>query len=432
MPQPLTVLLTGANGFIGRYVMGALLSAGHHVVPAVRRPAEIDWLLSAPAAIRVDMNRDVQPEDWLDRLTGIDAVINCAGVLQGRPGQSIDAIHEAAPKALFEACRRAGVRRVIQISAISAEPAADTAYAATKHAADRFLAVTDLDWVILRPSLVYAAGAFGGTALFRALAALPGMLPLIGRGDQPFQPIHIDDLTATILLLLQDRAINRVVLDPVGPERVSLRDVLVDLRAWLGLPPARVVRVPRALVGLVARLGDLVGGPVSTTALKQLDFGNAGSPDAFMTATGIRPRRWRDVLLANPAQWQDRWHARLYFVRPLLRGALILTWLGSGIVGLLQPATRLAPLLQRLGLDGAIGVSMAAGFSVVDLAIALALLLRWRPGLTAAAQLCVVLGYTIGLGLLAPGLWMDPFGPLLKNLPILAAILALGALETDR
>jgi uncharacterized protein YbjT (DUF2867 family) len=98
------VLLTGANGFIGRYILGALLAAGHHVVPAVRRPDEIDRLLPMPAAIRVDMNRDIRPEDWQHRLDGIDAVINCAGVLQGRPGQSIEAIHEAAPKALFEAC----------------------------------------------------------------------------------------------------------------------------------------------------------------------------------------------------------------------------------------------------------------------------------------------------------------------------------------
>jgi hypothetical protein len=163
-----------------------------------------------------------------------------------------------------------------------------------------------------------------------------------------------------------------------------------------------------------------------------LDFGNVGSVEAFVTATGIRPRRWRDALRANPAQWQDRWHARLYFVRPLLRGSLVLTWLGSGIVGLLQSPAQLAPLLQRLGLAGPVGEDVGLGFSIVDLALALALLLRWRPGLTMIVQLLVVLGYTIGLGMLAPGLWMDPFGPLLKNLPILAAIVALSALETDR
>jgi uncharacterized protein YbjT (DUF2867 family) len=149
----MNVLLTGANGFIGGYILGALLAAGHSVVPAVRRPEEIDRFLPATAAIRIDMNRDVETEDWIDRLSGIDAVVNCAGVLQGRPGQSIDAIHAAAPKALFEACRRAGVYRVIQISTISAEAGANTAYAATKQEADRFLAETELDWIILRPSM---------------------------------------------------------------------------------------------------------------------------------------------------------------------------------------------------------------------------------------------------------------------------------------
>ena len=428
----MNILLTGANGFIGRYLMARLHTAGHRVVPAVRRPAEIDRLLPAPTAIQVDLNLDVRPEDWMPRLAGIDAVINCAGVLQGRPGQSIEAIHAAAPIALFEACRQAGVRRVIQISAISAEPAAGTAYAATKLAADRFLVGTELDWVIVRPSLVHAAGAFGGTALFRALAALPGIIPVIGRGDQPFRPIHIDDLAALVLRAVEDRAINRTTLDPVGPDRVTLRELLVDLRAWLGLPPARVIGIPMALVAPVARLGDLFGGPVSTTALKQLAFGNDGDPDAFAAASGLRPKGWRVALLAHPAQWQDRWHARLYFVRPLLRWSLALTWLGSGLVGLLQPAERLAAITAEMGLAAPLGHALGTLFSLADLVLALALVTRWRPGLVAAAQLLLVGSYTIGLGLLLPALWGEPFGPLLKNLPILAAILALGALEADR
>jgi uncharacterized protein YbjT (DUF2867 family) len=69
--------------------------------------------------------------------------------------------------------RARGVRRVVQVSAISAEPAAGTAYAATKHAADEHLRSTGLEWTILRPSLVVARGAYGGTALFRGMAALP-------------------------------------------------------------------------------------------------------------------------------------------------------------------------------------------------------------------------------------------------------------------
>jgi uncharacterized protein YbjT (DUF2867 family) len=97
------VLLTGANGFLGRYILAALLKAGHDVVPAVRNTVQADRLLPSPASIHADFNRDIRKEDWLPRLDGIDAVINCAGILQGSVSQSIDAIHSKAPQVLFSA-----------------------------------------------------------------------------------------------------------------------------------------------------------------------------------------------------------------------------------------------------------------------------------------------------------------------------------------
>jgi uncharacterized protein YbjT (DUF2867 family) len=318
------VLLTGANGFIGRYVLAALLQAGHDVVPAVRRPVEVDRLLPRPAAIRVDFNHATDLKDWAPYLAGIDAVINCAGILQGRPGQSIDAIHARAPIALFQACEAAGVKRVIQISAISAEPGAGTGYATTKHAADVHLAGTDLDWVILRPSLVYAQGAHGGTALFRAIAALPFAIPLPGSGDQQFQPIHMDDLTGAIVAILANPSVRRITADPVGPEVISLSRLFADLRQWLGFAPAPTIAVPMPLMRFAARIGDVLGGSLNTTALRQVDFGNTGPVEPFVAATGIHPRSWKVGLNQHPATTEDRRQARLYFVRPLLRVALAL------------------------------------------------------------------------------------------------------------
>jgi uncharacterized protein YbjT (DUF2867 family) len=426
------ILLTGANGFIGRYLLAALLAAGHEVVPAVRRPAETDRLLPAAVSIAVDLNRDTAPAAWRPRLAGIDAVINCAGILQGRPGQSIAAIHDAAPRALFEACREAGVARVIQISAISAEAGAGTAYSETKRAADRALAESGLDWIILRPSLVYAEGAYGGTALFRALAALPLAVPLVGDGGQLFRPIHVDDLCAAVLAILRQPAIRQQVIDPVGPDELSLRDILRDLRRWLGLPPAPLVPVPLPLVRLAAAIGDLAGGPVNGTALRQLAFGNSGTLQPFVAATGVRPRRWRDALLARPAQPQDRWHARLYLLRPLLRLSLAALWLGSGLVGLLQPVAVVEASLGGVGLDGGAVRLLTVLASAADLAIGAALLARWRPGTLAALQIALVLGYSLALTVARPALWADPFGPLLKNLPILAAVAVLAVLERER
>lgn len=428
----MNILLTGANGFIGKYLLAALQDAGHRVVPAIRNPRKTDALSPEPASIRIDFNTDTHPDDWLPRLAGIDAVINCAGILQARGRQSITAIHVDAPIALAIACERMGIRRFIQISAISAGEKAGSAYAATKQKTDEFVASTNLNWVILRPSLVYAQGAYGGTALFRAMAALPFRQPLPGNGDQVFQPIHVDDLCRTVLRILENPAINQIVIDPVGPEVLSLRQILTDLRSWLGFSPARFITVPMAVVRLASRLGDFLGGPLNTTALRQLQFGNTGDYGSFATVSGVTPQNWKDALRRSPAQVQDRWHARLYFVRPLLRLALAAMWLASGVLGLLVPTDTADAVGAFFALSPTALQIAIWGSSLTDILMGCLVLLRYRPGPLACAQLLLVAGYTALLGIAQIGLWSDPLGPLLKNLPIAVAILALAAIERDR
>lgn len=408
------ILLLGAAGFIGRELLAALAARGHRVVAAVRRRGPV-VPLGAHAVVTIDLNAATEPADWTDALADCDAVVNCAGVLQGTRGQSIDAIHARAPIALFRACEAAGVRRVVQVSAISAERSAGTEYALTKLAADDYLRSTSLEWTVVRPSLVVARGAYGGTAFFRALAALPFAIPVPGDGSQAFQPIHVNDVARVVTIALEDETLVRKTVDPVGPDVVTLRRLLEDYRRWLGFAPAPVIAMPRALVRLATWIGDRLGGPVNSTAMAQLAFGNTGDLAAFERTAGFTPRRWRDALAQEPAHTQDRWHARLYFVRPLLRTTLALLWIVSGVVGLFAGwGAALVP------------------FCVLDVVIGLLVAARWRPRLLAGIQVAVIAVYTLGTTLLWPGMWAHPLGPLLKNLPIVAAALALGAIEEER
>lgn len=425
------VLLLGAAGFIGRELAAALAARGHRVTAAVhRRRAAAGF--GAEQTLTVDLNTATEVEDWLPLLADSDAVVNCAGVLQGTRAQSIEAIHHRAPVALFRACERAGVRRVVQVSAISAERAAGTAYALTKLAADDYLRSTTLEWTVLRPSLVIARGAHGGTALFRAMAAFPFAIPVPGNGQQTFQPIHVADLAQVVVLALEDDALQRRTVDPVGPDVVTLRQLLEDYRRWLGWAPVPVVQVPRSLVRIAAWLGDKLGGPLNATALAQLEHGNTGDFAAFARVTGLAPRRWREGLAQEPAHTQDRWHARLYFVRPLLRWTLAALWLGSAIAGLFAIGEWAPLLASGLALSTPQAAFVLALLCGLDLVVGLLLLARWRPPVLAAAQLLMVGSYTLVATLLWPGLWGHPLGVLLKNLPILAAILALGTLEEER
>ncbi|HET9470507.1 MAG TPA: DoxX-like family protein, partial [Usitatibacter sp.] len=195
---------------------------------------------------------------------------------------------------------------------------------------------------------------------------------------------------------------------------------------------AMVVPVPVALAKAAAKVGDVIGGPLNSTAWSQLEHGNTGDADAYARQTGLAPLGWQEALGRHPAHAQDLWHARLYFVRPLLRITLALLWIGSGAAGWAAVAHWAGPLADGLGVSREVAAAVLRIACVLDVALGALVAARWRPALLAAIQAAVVIAYTAVAGLVDPALWTDPFGPLLKNLPILAAIAALAAIEEDR
>ena len=431
------ILVTGGDGFIGAHILAALRAAGHDVVGCARRPDPARRRLPDGAWIACDMVRDTDPAAWRPRLAGIDAVINCAGILQARRLAEMAAVHARAPAALFAACEAAGVRRVIQVSALGAGAGADTEFARTKAAADADLMGRDLDWLVVRPSLVYGAGSYGGTSLLRALAALPFLVPVPGRGDQRFQPIHVADLARAVCRLVEPGAPARRLIEAVGPEELSVRDIVLALRAWLGIAPAPLLPVPMGLVHAAARLGDALRavsgrGTLTTTALRQIARGSAGGDLAgFVAAAGFTPLSLAAGLAQQPSQVQDRWHARLYFVRPLLRLAIAAVWIVTGIVSVLPGARTTWSALQA-PFGEPLATALVWSGSALDIALGALLMVAWRTVAVGAAMIALTFGYLAAMSWLDPGLWLDPLGPLLKVLPLMAATLALIAIESDR
>src|SRR5712692_1156986 len=282
------ILLAGATGFIGRHVARALAAAGHEVVgcarrrdEAFRRYPEIGW-------IRADFATDCAASVWKPRLFGFDALVNAVGILRERRGQSFEAVHFGAPRALFQACAVLGVHRVIQVSALGCDANPDSAYQSTKLLAERFLATLDLDWVVVRPSLVYGEDS-PSSALFRLLARLP-VIPLIADGGQRLQPIHVDDLSEIIVRLLARGTPARATLELAGPRPITYKAMLADLRASLGGGSARYVRIPLTLVRIGAYASDLIGkGPIGRDTLGMLLHGNVALNNAAPLLLGRRP-----------------------------------------------------------------------------------------------------------------------------------------------
>ena len=430
-------LVTGAYGFIGREVVAALMREGVTVVGAGRDldfgrrifPG-IDW-------IACDFNRDTDVSRWRERLGGIDAVVNCVGILQGSVKDNAERIHGDATIALFEACAEAGVRRVVHVSAVSAESDVASGYARSKAKADTALASLDLDWVIVKPSLVIGPGAYGGTALMRGLAGLRYILPLPGPATERFQPIAADDLARGIAKLVTGETARRETLFAAGPEALSVGDILRSLRAWLGFAPAREVAVPLRLLRILLRFGDVAGwighaSAARTTSLTQMRHDRIVDGERFARIAGP-VKTFAETLRSTPATMQDRLHARAYFAVPFLQVALAVFWILSGLIALGPSTTLLAgTILAHIGVDPALAQPLVVLGAAVDVLAGILFLVPGWVRRAGALQLTISTVYLVGLSVVAPALWFDPFGALLKIIPLMGATLVVMAFQEKR
>lgn len=428
------ILVTGASGFIASHIVAALLTAGHDVVCCVRNVVAAKQRFWTATIIACDFNRDTSVDVWLARLRPLhlDAVINCVGVLQEGHRQNIQAIHYDAPVAMFQACSELGIKRVIQLSALGAGEV-DTAYSMTKHAADEYLLSMDgLSVLVVRPSVVHGVGSYGGTSLFRGLSALPFITPLVGKGEQRMSPVAITDLAYAMKHYVEHDEIAGKIIYATGPEEIAQKELLLILRRWLGFGRSICVSIPICIIKCVAKFGDCFKrSRVNTTSVKMLEHNNVHDSSEFQRTLPFTLKGFSQFLMENPSGTQERWHARLYFVRPMLRYCLTLLWLVSGVVPFFNVVGSNALLAQSLTSQSWIAATRVV-FSLIDITLGIMVLTRWRIQLTGTMQFLLVFGYTVASVFMIPEQWLNPIGPLVKNIPILAAILVWVVLEDDR
>lgn len=422
------ILLTGASGFIGQHLLRALLAEGHQVVCAARKPGNA----SDPRVtyVHADFTKDTDKSAWLARLSGIDAVINAVGIFKESGAQTFDRLHRDTPRALFAACAEAPqVRAVIQLSALGADEGAQTRYHLSKKAADDALALLPVPACIVQPSLVY--GPRGASArVFKALASMPFTLRF-GSAPQLVQPIHVDDLVAAIAALLrQPLAPGAPRVPLVGPTALPFTDYLGALRSAMGMGRLRVLHLPGGIARLLASLGRVLpGGLLDPDALSMLDRGNTADV-ADTTALLGHPPRGIECFVTEPAL--ERTRARLDWQLPILRYSIAFVWIATAIVSAgLYPPELSYELLARTGIPEALRPLMLYGAAAFDLALGLGILFLKRRRWLWLAQLGLIGFYTVVIAFRLPEFLLHPYGPLTKNLPMLAAIWLLYTMEEE-
>lgn len=421
------VLLTGATGFIGRAVAQALQHRGHAVLRVQRRPGRGD-------VVQADFAQVPSHAWWAARLAGVDAVVNAVGILREHGAQSFAALHTRAPAELFQACAAAGVRAVVQVSALGADASARSAYHLSKRAADDVLRALPLRGAIVQPSLVYGPGGTSA-ALFDRLAVAP-VLPFPDGGRMRVQPVHLDDVVAGIVALVEAPPERVATLVFAGPQAIELRAYLADLRAAMGERRRQwIVPMPSAwfLAG-AAIAGRMPGSMLDRETARMLLAGNASEANALPALLGRPPRAPRDFIVRADAEDRRR-EAALALWLPVLRVAIALLWLWTAAVSFgLYPVRDSYALLARVGLHGVLATIALFGAAALDLVLGVLTLAspaRWRR-LVWLAQLLLIAGYTVLITVFLPEYWLHPYGPISKNLPVAAAIALLWALEPPR
>lgn len=414
-----TALVLGANGFLAGYVIAALRQHGWRVLRGQRSGGRS----LGEDERRADLSRMTTPEDWIEALRGVDAVVNVAGILRETGAQTFQRIHFDGPLAAARACVAAGVPRFVQISALGRSD--DGGFIASKHRFDEALLALPLGAVVLRPSVVYAAsGSYGGTSLLRALAAFPGWHLLPGDGHWPIQPLAAEDLG--LLAALAAAGGQRGTFEVGGPRPMSLAEYQLAWRRWLRIDGDAAIRVPEALVSVQVSIGERLGaGPVGETMWRMLRRGNITAADAgarLRADFGEAPRELPEVLAATPSQVQDRWQAQLYFLAPTLRFSIVVLWLISALAGWLTPAAAIESITAGSPMQAWQPVLLARITGALDAVLALLLLVGWRPRLILGLMGLSVLAYTAAFGLLLPAQWLDPLGGLAKNLVLMPAL----------
>lgn len=303
----MTVLVTGASGFIGRHLCAELVKVGHSVRGLVRKIPVRKHQITGVEYIRgVDIADAVTFTD--EMFQNVDAIIHLVGIIQEnkRKGQTFQRIHVEGTRTLVAEAMRAGFDgRLIYMSAIGSSQSAPSEYSRTKYQAERIIAGSKLPYTIFRPSLVIGAdGEFveqmqdlvlhGGLPI---KAPFP-FIPVPGSGFNLFQPVWADQLCECVTKSLGMAPTLNQTYEIGGATQLSFNEILKGFARSLGKPKKRLFHAPIPLLFVAAAVMEkiLPKPPVTRDQLKNLSRDNITTSQAIKEVFGLDPLNFDQML----------------------------------------------------------------------------------------------------------------------------------------
>jgi len=243
------VLVLGGSGFVGRHVCEQLARLGWHITVPTRRAVNAASVQSLPGLTVIEAS--VHSEADLARLMpGHDAVVNLVAVLHGSE-ERFENVHVDLPGKIASAMKKAGVQRLVHVSALGADPQGPSMYQRSKARGETVLHNAGLDLTILRPSVIFGAeDKF--LNLFADLQSVAPFMPLAGSGTR-FQPVWVADVARAVAVCLQKPDTIGQTFELCGPDVLTLGELVKRAGQWAGVNQGR----GRPVIGLPMWVGWL-------------------------------------------------------------------------------------------------------------------------------------------------------------------------------
>jgi nucleoside-diphosphate-sugar epimerase len=298
------VLLTGATGFLGSYILRELIAQGHDVRCILRdTSAALD--VDSPKIERVQ--GDVTDADSLKRTAhACDAVIHLVGIIEEKPSRGItfDRVHVEGTLNMVSEASRAGVERFIQMSANGASESGKTAYQRTKWAAEQHVQNAKFKhWTIFRPTLVFGDPGPGrpefSTILLKKLIRPFPVIPIFGDGRYKLQFVAIEDVSRAVVQALENPVASGRIYCAAGPTALEYVEAIDEITRAAGLSVRSKVPQPiwlaRPLIHTAGRTGML---PITPDQFEMLIEGNTCMDESFARDFDIEHVPFEETTLA--------------------------------------------------------------------------------------------------------------------------------------
>jgi uncharacterized protein YbjT (DUF2867 family) len=226
------IVVTGANGSVGRNLLAHASKTADAETVALVRSERAAAALSTRPGVEVRVVSADDADDLAKAMAGAASLVHLSGILIESRTASYQQANVAATETAVEACRRAGVRHIVLISALGADVRASNRYRRSKGEGERVVERSGLDSTIIRTPILLGPETAGAAALVRSITA--GKVSLLGGGRYMMRPLDVDDLSRAILSACRQHRSGVHIHELAGPEPISYRDLIGRVAGMMG------------------------------------------------------------------------------------------------------------------------------------------------------------------------------------------------------